>query len=491
MIRNILCLRQTVAATAAILAAACSDSGSPHSVSGATVSFDVQSITDTIDAPMPVVITVRDGSGNPVSNTNVKVETVTVPVTPGGSPQVARTFTIPTNAAGQASLNYAGDWIAGRYFLRATEMSSSVVDSIPLTVEPGNAEIVAVFPRDSALYVGKSYVFRAVSRDRRLNIRSDVPVFTAGTAGVISVAGSTATGVGFGRTVVVAQVGAATDSVFVSTVPVGTIVGAPVGRGNTPFHIVDLDGSNHSSFTIDSVAQTDTRQLYLSSAGDRIVFHDEFGSLMRIFSVGLDGKGLLQLRPSVAGTQESQPQSSRDGAWVFYTAYDQTSDFGVWRATSAGGSPTRITPAGKKELTPTPSPDGSQVASLAEINASLTLQVRTLSTGVVDSTGLLASAPRWSPATSEIAFTSGDLLRVYDVSTHTTTTLTTPYRQYLYPHIDWSPDGAWLLTCAYVGTTLPGGLPPAQLVLVRRSPLLAIPLMWSQTWNLCEAAWKP
>jgi hypothetical protein len=448
------------------------------------------SITDTIETKVtaPFVVTVADSNGKPVPNRVVEFVTLGASLAADGLGYIKGANNATTDSAGKARMYVRMDTVAGAFHLRATVGGTTLKDSIPLTVLPGNLISLSLAPRDSVVYVNNSYVVRTARLDRKNNHRSELPAYTARTAGVITMPESTVVrGDAFGRTTLVAELGAFKDSVIVSVVPTAVIV-ATANPGLGQLHVVNLDGSGHTVISA-NISTATTSALRFNQAGTSILYHDndELYGQSRIFSINLDGTGKQQLSASTLGTLESQPQMSRDGAWIYYTRF--TGDLTVWRATATFANPTRLTPAGQKEFTPTPSPDGTRLAFFAGQNAPQPILVRNLNTGVTDTTAAVGEALRWSPVGDEIAVVSGTELRIYHTATKTLSTIdVTGGHHFQYPHVDWSPDGAWILSCAKYGVVSPN---PNQIVLIRRSPHTVIPLAWTRTWSLCQAAWKP
>lgn len=475
-----------LAVAAAGLLAACGDPAGPDPLIGPLrISFADAGFADTIGTSLakPFKVTISDSTGRPVSDTTVVLAATYGAFLAGSASQ--RDKAVKTDADGNAQVAVTLDTVAGSYFLRAIVLGTSVRDSIPLTVKAGKAVSLSLAPRDSVVYVGNSYGVRATRRDRKGNLADDIPVFTALTGGVASVADSVVTGTAFGRTHLMATIGSLKDSVLVSVIPKGQIAAyaSPAAAGAPPsaFHIVDLDGSGHKAIT----ARAGGAVRY-DPTGSKLVFHSNESDGLHLFSVNPDGSSLVQLSPFAGTNQESQPQMSRDGNWIYYTAF--VGDLSVWRATSTFGNPTRLTPPGKKEFTPTPSPDGGRIAYFEGLFGVQPIHIRTLGTGAVDTTNVVGAALRWSPVGDEIAYVVGNQLRVYNTATRAITVLDSSQAHHFQdPHVEWAPDGEWLLSCAYYNNPNPTGY----LVLVRRSPVLVVPLTWSKTWNLCSAAWKP
>jgi hypothetical protein len=315
-------------------------------------------------------------------------------------------FGVRTGAAGVATVAYVMEQKAGHYFIRFGLPGATAADSVSVEVKAGVVNSIALAPRDTAVTVGHTYTIRATATDRRQNPVDGTVVLTSRSPATASVAGTVATGSAPGTTVLFGQLGGATDSVAVSTVPPGRVIAVSLSNGKKTYYDVDLDGAKHSAFTLDSTSNTDTRQLYMNAAGDRIVFHDDFGGLLHVYSMSPDGTNLQKLSSPGLAEPQSQPQQSRDGAYTYLTVAGNS----LWRV-ATGGTATRITPVGSTGYMATPSPDGTRLAHLADVNGGPGLVIRSLVTGDVTTTSITASAPRWSPVSSEIAFAADDKLR--------------------------------------------------------------------------------
>jgi hypothetical protein len=484
----------------ALTLAACGDPSEPKPdpieplVGPVSLAFTPATISDTIEAQVgTVTVTVTDSHGRPVPDTTLLFSGTGARVAVSGI--LFSSATVRTDANGKANVAIRLDTVAGSSFLRAALSGGGTeTDSVPVSVLPGKITSFALAPRDTVVYVNNSYALRAAQLDRRKNVVGGTPTLTARTPGTASLTASLVNGVTLGRAVISGEISGLKDSVFVGVVPSGTLVAfAPQSPGTQRdlrlLHVVNLDGSGHSTIATSANGGALSRALGLNAAGDKAIYHDEAGNpLLHIFTIGLNGSGLQQLSTSVGGSdQEAQPEATRDGAFIYFTAAANV-NLSVWRASPTFANPTRITPVGQKAYSPTVSPTGDRVAYLSgPIGAPVdALHVRNLASGVVDTVASgpqTPEMPRWSPVGNDIGFIAGNQLWVYDAGTKVMTVLDTHNTYHFGGTVEWSPDGAWVLACASTS---------AGLVLIRRAPpLLVIPLKWSATWGLCEAGWKP
>lgn len=476
--------------------AACGDPGSPDNAVTGPLKIALSAppsgtVSDTIEAMLAaqLIATVTDASDRVVPDTAVQF-LANGGVFFGTFPNATiRPITVKTDAEGKARVYMQLDTVAGHFRAKAQVLGTTAIDSVPVTVLPGAPASLVMAPRDSVLYVNNTSVLRVARLDRRKNSRTELPDFAIRTSGVVTLADSTITGTAFGRTIIEAEMAGLKDSVVVSVIPTATIVatGAPTANSiDAAFHVFNLDGSGHS--IIPNLTSTQyVQSLRFEPAGDKLLYADDVGSGVHLFSVSPSGGPPTQLTTDATAfdTTESQPQMTRDGTAIYFTKGVHNT-LSVWSASSTGTNPSRLTPMGAawEEYYPTPSPDGSRLAFIWDQGFGPRLMmIRTVATGAVDTTTVQGDALRWAPAGNEIAMVVGGQLEVYDAGTRSVTILDKDNSHHFgRPYIEWSPDGAWLLSCA---------ANPTQLVLVRRSPVTVIPLAWTRTYNLCSAAWKP
>jgi len=159
-----------------------------------------------------------------------------------------------------------------------------------------------------------------------------------------------------------------------------------------------------------------------------------------------------------------------------------------------GTGATRISPVSTTNewwASPSPSPDGSQLAVLFASQTGAGLGVMTVATGQIQPIDPGARAAlRWSPVADEIAYFGDGGLRVIRADGLLVLgPIATPVDvgwDGSDGQIDWSGDGKWLIAC------ITGAFSGARhLTLIDRLTGELLPLAFTARDNLCGATWQP
>ncbi len=466
---------------------------------------------DTIEAfaPSRLTVEVRDAGGKPVGGARVTFDSHRDDSYPHLAPLAQffpstggpgmPTLMVVTDARGQATVDAqlgvreASGWIT----LNAAPRGR---DSIRATARPGAPARLFLTPRDTALKVGASYALTAVVRDRPGDSLGSVsPTLVvrrsqvAATSGGLTVRTSST-----GRTFVVGTVGTGVDSVALEVVPSGTLVAFRLLTSNAYPPTVatfDLDGSNFQRTLIPSFGFNNFSPHWLPQRS-LLVFHSRTtGSLqVGLFTMDVPNQPTPLYVPATGG-DVTNPQPSRDGAWIYYTLQVGSQSAEIWRMDADGSGRVRVGPvAGYYDwyAQPTPSPDGSSLvyAQTTFISTGNVIQLirLDLATGASTALGAFGTHPAWSPVAPEIAYLTPDAVRLVQAD-GTGDRVLAASQQYAFDagdgQLDWSPDGKWLVACALYQY---GG--DRRVVLIERATGDVLPLAFTYSDNLCEATWK-
>jgi serine/threonine protein kinase/Tol biopolymer transport system component len=176
----------------------------------------------------------------------------------------------------------------------------------------------------------------------------------------------------------------------------------------------------------------------------------------KLFVVGVLSHGELsrydvksqQFSPFLGGISADSVSFSKDGQWVAYTAYPEST---LWRSKADGSQRLQLTYPPMIALLPRWSPDGKQLA-FYELVQGQNARLRTISVDGGTSTEQLPENPEskldadWSADGTKIVFGNGPAnpdssVRLLDVNTHQLSTL--PDSKGLYSP-RWSPDGRYI-----------------------------------------------
>ena len=481
-----------------LLAGACSDATSPRSGARvAVVSGDHASDTIFALASAPLVVEVRDSSGQPARGVEVLFSS-RVP-TPADSFKVERgvyvcgaanvrcsfyvdyqnygvstEFSQLTDSSGQASIGVEYGVLAGRTAVEVSVPSLGVSTSAPFTTLPGLLDSVVAAVPDTAVYVGHSYRIVPTAADRFGNPRSERVTLRTLTPAVATINSGRVTTIAIGRARIAMTAGSIVDTAYASVPPQGRLVA--FGGGLT---LLNTDGSDRRSL-IATGGDHGTALPVWTADGASIVFEE----------LGTDETEQLQLvdtlgnrhpifTPTDDVSRSIQPSIRAHDGVLFFSGQKEGVGNGIF---SAGVEGTGLTFVGSGAQ-PAPSPDGLQ---LAYINGNA-LIVRGLSVGGESTIAQEGPAyPRWSPSGNLIAFSDNAGLHVDvihpDGSGFRSLGLSTNSA------VCWSPDSEWLVVARFGGN--PGNRPSdAGFELIRVGDGERLPIPW--THGLAQVSWRP
>jgi hypothetical protein len=338
-----------------------------------------------------------------------------------------------------------------------------------------------VTPTDTALYVGASYnvSIRYAGQDTRPpgNVRIVTsPNLSVGTsslvAGVIR-----ADAVGRGWVTLAAPVVA--DTVWVSVVPRGTIVSGGVAANSTDsarIRVFNLDGSE-----MRAIATVATQPRW--SPDGRTIVYTQFDWVKEeIHAVNASGGAPRVLTGGIPGWEdESDPQYSPDGAWIYFLAGndEKGNKRALWRARPDGTALERLSAPDVMFGAYSLSPDGTR---LVHGTGASKLSVFDVATRTSSPTNIPEAVSHWSGAKNLIAYIAQG--RIYTIRPDGSGDRVVSQAGRTYDRgLSWSPDGEWLIAHTAVANT------QGRLDLVRVSDGLTLPLPF--TWNFIQPSWRP
>lgn len=469
--------------------AACGDpSGSGSKLEpGVRVSAGDQ-VADSIDA-LPVqalVVQVAGPNGKPVSGAVVQFEativgtgfeqTASVWLAPVGSNEFESFVSAATDAQGRASVRVRLGSRAGQGGVDVTVPAHGYQTTARYTIEPGAPFTVTSAPGDTTLYVGRSLELRAALTDRAGNPRTDAVAYSVASGPVTLSGGKTLTTTGVGRGVVVARVGALTDTSYVSVLPEGTIAGF---SPDMDLYTINLDGTGMRLLTTASAGRGYFGEMPAawSADGTSLVFHDSRSDHNRLlYSVDAATATKTRLITGTTGLMsEAWPQRSRDGEWIYFNGVGnwQGAYVGnqVFRVRSNGTGLERVNLGGTFTMSAyaSPSPDGTRLAFLTNRDFTVGgIHVLDMATGQSTALNIPAATPRWSPNGDLIAYVAlhngfgyldhsrmsgyGELWVVRPDGTGARRVTKTSSN--FLPGLDWSPDGKYLIGTGQQGAAV-------------------------------------
>ena len=350
-----------------------------------------------------------------------------------------------TDATGRAIVIVKLGFVAGTGRVAISVPLLGTVDTARYTITPGSPSKVVLTPADTILYVGKSFTFRGGVTDQFGNTRSDAVTWKVSNAAMAVTAGGAFSASATGRYTIIGSAGVGADTSTVSVVPAGRLTGTTATNNGfaAAVGMVDMDGSNFKVLSIVSdggiginpVWMPDRSIIYTTLLGDTQTLHvvDTNGVSRRFFPTGI---------PNV--THQADPRPSRDGQWLFFSAYDsRCSSFAycLYRSRIDGSQPELLGSAATSNsvLRPSPSPDGSRVAFMQN-NAIKVLDVATKAV----SWSSPGASPSWSPDGTEIAFVNSQALSIIRAD-GTSVRIINTERPYGSSPLSWTSDGKFLL----------------------------------------------
>ncbi|HEX8848401.1 MAG TPA: hypothetical protein VF761_02620 [Gemmatimonadaceae bacterium] len=447
-------MRRSPVAIAAIaaLGVACRDANSPdkgppglHVVAGADA-------TDTVDAQLTqaLVVELHDDQGRPLSGVpvfflmadrNAPAYVYTQPARAVyGGPAVDS-----TDARGRAIVMVTMGPVAGTTSLAISVPSLSLATTATYTIRPGAPAKVVAAPKDTALYVGRSYTLRAAVQDRHGNARPEAATFDvpAGSA-VTSAGGAVVTGAAIGRGRAVARYGNVADTAMVSVVPRGTLVAYEPGGyapGRQPKIVMfELDGSSYRTIITDTAITNP----YGYGNGPLPKWSPDGHEIAYITQTQLWATDTLGTRRAILASANAVDYRglfySPDGQWIYFT-HSENGALSVQRVHPDGSGLESPPTSSPNSMWPSTDPTGQQLAFQF---GDYGLRILDQSSGAFVTLGQLAQAPVWSPSGEWIAYLDQNA-RLHIVHPDGT-------GQRLYPtdlvpnaNLAWSPDGAWLV----------------------------------------------
>jgi hypothetical protein len=422
-------------------------------------------------APVGTVVLFVPGSRRSINGADVLLQSL---IPTGGFNTFASST---TDAAGRAVVRVQLGELAGEGRLAISVPIFGISDTARYTITPGAAARVVVSPVDTMLYAGKSFAYRGGVTDQFGNALTGHVTWNTSSTGLAVVDGGVVTAATTGRYTVVASAGALTATLAVSVVPVGRLAGTQFGLLNgAPFpavSIIDLDGSHNKVL---AWGGNGTNPKWMPDRSAIIYASLVDGSLWQLCLVDTNGV----TRPFFANgipfvTHQTEPNPSRNGQWLFFSAYDSRCTGGngycLYRSRIDGSQPELLGIAATvgSALRPAPSPDGSRVAFMRGGQlyfSNSAIQVLDVATKTVSTWSVAGSNPSWSPDGTQVAFVSDthllSIIRADGTALHALNTGGRTYQDY---PVSWSPDGKYVMarsTFAYhdlidvkTGATIP------------------------------------
>jgi hypothetical protein len=470
-----------------------------------------ESVTDTALAlaPQPMVVRVRGADGEPLAGVTLqarglphdtlpsRVSMVVAPAFTDSEAAYATLVSTTSDANGYAQFAIRLGAIAGNGAIevRATSPEASGLprDTARFTIRPGQAAVLVVAPRDTAVFVGGVAQSRVRVADQHGNAVVNPPAvsYEAASTQVTVNATGAVTGAALGRAWVRVRAIGILDSLAVTVVPPGTIAaynlgfGPPLGGRGTVI-AVNVDGSDIRTLVPSGGSGSGDAIPDWDATGTRIVI-DVGPSGQRLYTYTVGGTAQRVMTAANGLTEEFRPQYSSDG-WIYFVG--RAGGIGIYRVRPDGTGLVRVTTAtpGGQETHPSPSPDGTRVVVMSTdfsgctCTESFALRILDVATGVSSPMNVGGFWPRWSPAGDLIAFLNGaGAVSVVAPDGSGRRAVSGAGRPYDGP-IDWSPDGKWI-----VATSSSFESPGLHLIEVATSQTL--PLAF--TTGLRNPAWRP
>ncbi|HEX7981067.1 MAG TPA: hypothetical protein VF461_20840 [Gemmatimonadaceae bacterium] len=405
-------------------------------------------VGDSIDATLVdgLVITVRDSKGVAVPSASVRVEwssTTIGPVSfaPSGSAAFAPTMLALTDAQGVARVSARLGRTAGSGFIRVTETSKEIKDSLSFIVQKGAVFRSTLAARDAAMLVGARTTVTGTVYDRGDN---PIPVTLSATDTTCTLA-SDGTVAGVAPGVCRIAVGPPVNSTIRIAIVAASMMLTSEQYG---LGLVRLDGTEHTLLP-------NSYQMYncvwLSSGTELICPTGGFGQ-SKLYRVGLDGS--TQLIPITGVDDIGLVRVSHDGNWLVFTGYpapkSNNGNTTLYRARIDGSQLQVLASYCCSAIMPyfDISPDGSVVYYSSYSTIRLDVASGNAQPVVVGRERIA----RFSPDGTTIAYQDGLEIWLSNADGSNQRVLFTPSVANVGPYfqaLEWSPDGKWLLTIGY------------------------------------------
>jgi Tol biopolymer transport system component len=390
------------------------------------------------------------------------------------SPQPT-TFAIDTtDLHGEAAIQVVFSNTAGPVSITASVPFYGVTDTITFTALPGAATRLVATPKDTTIIVGNTATLHGYVTDQYGNARSDAVTYSV-LNGPVTLSSNVATVTASGVASILVTADTFADTLYVAGLPTGSFAAS---NGNE-ITIFNFDGT-----VVQSITSTvgNVGAIRWSPSGTTLVFDQTaYGQTQgsgTIYTLTLGGT----FTPiDQSGPYDQWPSWSRDGSTIYFS-----------RITGAGSTLWRVSPTGTNDdslpnQTPSfdvfssPSPDGTQLAYVADMTSTADLRLLSVSTGAVTSLRTASAwSPAWAPTGNTIAYlgsidTPGPIELINADGTGQRTLTTAWYAA----DFDWSPDAQWIIAAQQ-----PGGI---NLINVASGITIPIP----NTTNFWSPAWQP
>jgi hypothetical protein len=400
-------------------------------------------VADTITAilPQPLVIEYRDSDGFPVRDAWI----VVVGITSLDGPEVqfehapgayTPQLHVRTDSVGRVRARVRMGEKAGIARVRLhKDHFSPAMDSASFTVLPGAPARVALAPRDTALFSGRSLTPRSRVTDRGGNpLTAAVQYRVLDGPATVTQPGTVNT-TAYGTVRVIGTSGTGADTVRIASVPHGAFAGR--GWGGDLF-VANLDGSGFRIVAFRGAIPA------WDPTGQRLVY----GGTGGLHTVTMDGEQAALMDAPPPG-DHLWPQYSRDGSRIYFFTAAHGEPHTLWSVGADGTGPARVGGSGY-QADPSVSPDGGRLVFANGYSSNAKLRVRDLATGVESADLVAGMKPTWAPDSERIVF-SEIRQNGFSAGIAIINADGTGYRRISAEGViyfegpDWSPDGRWVI----------------------------------------------
>jgi hypothetical protein len=349
---------------------------------------------------------------------------------------------------GKASVRVKLGDFAGTARLAVSVPTLGLLDTVRFTVTPGNPWLVRPAPGDTALYVGKSFTYRASAVDRHGNPRTTSVTWSSPGPGVTVTNAGVVTATAIGRFQIrangVVQDGLThSDIGWVTVVPSGRLTAVTPGPSvqSRVISTLDVDGSNQTTLATVTQGELGVHPAWIPGTST-VVYTAVSDGLQKLFAIGANGvpKPFFAAAPPTVSHQ-AQPTPTADGKWLFFSVHDTrcpTSDYCIARAKVDGSGYELLGTVPSRQ--PAPSPDGTRVAFVTP--GIPQIRVLDVATGTVSAWSVAGSMPAWSPDGTRIAYLAAGT----QLSIVTPDGIARPVPDmFVYGVSGWSPDSKWVI----------------------------------------------